>query len=269
MKKIIGIIFAFILIIPALVTAQTLLNQHTQTWNNSMCTFNIKSGWNLVPLEALHSASGQYWTNYRSNLTTCDQSIARNAWMWSPVAGKYENFVMSDWDSPDSRSNQFLINEFGNKYFHVYYGSAWIYSKKDCMLTRTGFPAGMAAKLSSNQLEPSKDETYFENLTLKSGWNFVAIDTWMQGKTLADVFSYCTISKINSWNPNTRQWNLGSSEMESAANNLDNYEIPLYSTNDEGGLQSSDAVFGTVLVRVNGDCRISMTSSSGPPPLPE
>jgi hypothetical protein len=240
------------------------------TWgDDGVIKLNIKTGWNLIPLRLSYDTAGRYWSTYRAGQTTCTQDVAREVWMWSPVAGKYEFFVIDDWEAPNTRNNEFLQNEFEGQYYHAHLGSGWIYSAEDCVLAydNTGFDipyAGysLSAMYSGSQDQPSKNYN-FDDLVLKRGWNFIPQDTWMTiDKNYYNIFGNCEISKINIWNQDEQEWNIKSSaDMVTAAQNMMEPSAPNIGQSD---------VFLTLLIKVENDCKISMTSvTSGPPAIPE
>jgi hypothetical protein len=230
----------------------------------------VHQGWNLVPLPLLYGISGRYWSTFRAGQTTCDQDVARDVWMWSPVQNKYINFVMDDWGAPAERDNQALVNEYNSKSFSVFFGSGWIYSNKDCVMTHdnTGSP-NMAAQYRAcpdiiNTPEPILCYDQYTDLTLKKGWNFVAVDFWMAyNKTFSYAFGNCQISQVNAWDPVTQNWVVTSAaQMTTTAQQL---------KDSDNVMTIDDFYMRTWLMKVDNDCKISMTGSTagGPPPIPE
>jgi len=261
MKKVL-LVSAILLIFAGFAMADTPIN-----WEGNTVKLNVEQGWNLVPIKLLEGMAGRYWSLQKEGITTCEYDVAHKTWMYSPVAKKYTNFVIDDWISPDSRNNAFLKNEFSSKYFHVFYGSAWIYSTKSCILAYDSVGAypsyNMAVTASASEIEASKNYTYAE-LTMKAGWNFFPIDTWMASlnKSNNDILGDCQVSKVNYWDATNQKWQLSATEMTDTANRLRDPTSP--------SIFVQDSVFKTILIKTENDCKISVTgSSNGPPTIPQ
>ena len=217
-------------------------------------TMNLKKGWNLLPLKFISDASGRYWSNKKEN--TCEQDVFLNIYVYSPVKKQYTKLlVIDDWKSPKSRNNEFLLGEFAGKYFHIYAGSAWLYAPKECTLEGDD-GVGLISKSYGSEGE-GKSYSY-EQLVLKSGWNFIPVDYYWPAaeRSFADIFDSCGVEKYYLWDNQKQSW-IAASQQESGWNEKIS---PLMT-------------FTTILVKTSKDCSIAKNiidgpSGSVPPPIP-
>ena len=227
--------------------------------NNMHVTINVQKGWNVLPLGFIADAKSRYWGNYKEG-QTCDMAVFDNVWMYSPVAKNYYHIpVMDDWVYPKSRENNFLLNEFRNKYYHVYSGGAWLYSSENCILEGDNGIELTTGGLYDNSME---DKRYkYDELVLKAGWNFVPIQMAMVAyeKPLKDIFEGCGVERYNIWDNRDQKWLLNSQEMGQLLG-FDQKVEPA-------------VIFKTLVVKTSRDCYLgtnmfSQTSSSTPPAIP-
>jgi|SRR3989344_8040977 len=197
-------------------------------------------------------SSGRYWSNFKEG-QTCGQDIFQNVWYYSPIRGSYYHIPeIDDWGAPKTRNNDVLLNEFKSKYYHIYAGSAWIYSPKNCILE--GDDGTQLVSGSYGNFEQEKVYQYKE-LVLKAGWNFVPIDVSMVAyeKSLKDLFNSCGAQKFYKYDKANNNWVDITAEISSG-----NKLVP------------SD-IFTTYLVKTTINCNFAdykASSGSTPPAIP-
>ena len=212
--------------------------------------YNINKGWNIVPLKFMMEASGRYNANEKEG-QTCNRDIFQNVWYYSPVIKDYYHIpVIDDWGAPKTRNNNILLNEFKAKYYHIYAGSAWVYSLKNCILEGDDGTQLVSGSYGDEQQE--KGYTHKE-LVLKAGWNFVPVDMRMAAyeKSLKELFDNCGATKFLVYDKNGNRWQ----DISASVNN----KIPI-----------SD-IFKTIVVKTTQDCNFAdyeASSSTAPPSLP-
>lgn len=215
-------------------------------------TYNIGKGWNLVPLKFLAEASGRFWGNFKEG-KTCEQNIFQNVWYYSPIRGGYYHIpVMDDWIAPKTRNNEVLLKEFKAKYYHIYSGSAWVYSSENCILEGDDGTSLVSGNYGDAEQEKGYRHT---ELVLKAGWNFVPVDIRMVAyeKSLKDLFDSCSPQKFYKYDKAKNKWMDITSQI-----NLGNKLVP-------------GNIFETYLVKITNDCNFAdyeVTSSSNPPAVP-
>ena len=145
-----------------------------------------------------------------------------------------------------------LLNEFKAKYYHIYGGSAWIYSPENCIF---GGSDGVEL-ISENYGNTEQEKSYnYKELVLKAGWNFVPVDMKMVAyqKSLKDLFSSCGAQRFYKYDKANNQW------------------IDAASESNSGDKLMPDDIFTTYLVKTTTDCNFAYyepSSSSGPPAMP-
>ncbi len=215
-------------------------------------TYDIGKGWNLVPLKFIMESAGRYWSNFKEG-RTCEQDIFQNVWYYSPVRGSYYHIpAIDDWGAPKTRNNDVLLNEFKAKYYHIYAGSAWIYSPKNCILE--GDDGTQLISGSYGNAEQEKVYQYKE-LILKAGWNFVPVDMKMVAyeKSLKDLFNSCSAQKFYKYDRSGNKWVEITAEVMS------------------GNKLQINQIFETILVKTTQDCNFAdydASSSTAPPGIP-
>ena len=220
---------------------------------------SLDKGWNLLPLKFIMETSGRYWSNYREGETSCEQDIFQNVWYYSPVARKYYPIpVIDDWGAPKTRENNFLLQEFRNKYYSIYAGSAWIYTPEACSLA-----GDSGTSLWSESYGDSEQEKSYrrEELVMKAGWNFFAPDYGMYAlqKNPWQLLESCGVEKAHGWHSDTQEWE-----------NIINEVRGAMSQGDYDAIQTTN-IFETVLVKTSQDCNLldfESQSGSQPPELP-
>ncbi len=218
----------------------------------------INKGWNLLPLRFIMDASGRYWGNYKEG-QTCNQDVFQSVWYYSPASRDYYHIpVIDDWGAPGSRNNDFLLNEFLAKYYHIHAGSAWLYSPDMCILeTDSG------VELIFESFHDGDRSHYFkkEELILKSGWNFIPMNMRMYvfERNPYELLQDCSPSKFYGWNSRIQKWEALTDEIMEVIRTGE-YDTP----------QTSN-IFETILVKTNRDCYFAdfdQTSGSAPPAIP-
>lgn len=216
----------------------------------SEVSLNLKQGWNLLPLEFIGDAAGRYWAFNREGKTTCNQDIFYNVWYYSPELNDYYHVPIAndsegqinirDWQSPKSRGNTFLTNEFQKKYYHIFYGSAWIYSEEDCALTTS-------MDVDFFTISGGKDgiDFTYDELTLKKGWNLIPVGGMMSvvGLSFAEIFRGCDVQKVNAWDNEHQKWLASEKEMTDFLSNF-NKEVP-----------NLERIFSTIAIKTGTDCK--------------
>jgi len=215
----------------------------------SEVSLNLKQGWNLLPLEFIADSAGRYWTFNREGKTTCNQDIFYNVWYYSPELNDYYHIPavndsegqinINDWRSPKTNNNALLLNEFQKKYYHVFYGSAWIYSEEDCALT-TSMDVDF---FTINGGKDGIDFTYDE-LTLKKGWNLIPVGGMMSVTNLSfgEIFKGCDVQRVNVWDNEHQKWLASEEEMTDLSNF--NKEVP-----------NLGSIFSTIAIKTGSDCK--------------
>ena len=251
-------IIASLILIATLVSANGLQDFTNIVFNNNLgtveanhVTVNLKEGWNLLPLKFVAEAAGRYWANYEEGVT-CNQEVFQHVWFYSPLTKNYYHFptdeddpleTIDDWRYPKTRGNDFLLNEFQNKYYHIYAGSAWIYSENNCILEGDD-GVGLVALHSSNE---TQDISYdYEDLVLKKGWNLIPIDFLMvsTGKSFGDIFEPCDVIKFNIWDNMNQEWQISKEE--------ETEMLPAFKNESP----TIGDIFKTLAIKTNSDCRI-------------
>ncbi|MEK6894921.1 MAG: hypothetical protein AABX48_00180 [Nanoarchaeota archaeon] len=214
-------------------------------------TIHLKQGWNLLPLAFIADAGGRYWGNYKEG-STCSQDVFQNVWFYSPEFGDYYHIPVDkgeqlanidDWRYPKTRGNDFLLNEFKNKYYHIYAGSAWVYSEKGCTLE-----GDEGIKLTSSQVgDEEQERSYkYDELVLRKGWNFIPVDMLMVASeaSFSQIFEGCNVIKYNAWNNEKQDWVVLKEDMQS----LDrfNSETP-----------DKENIFSTLVIKTDSDCNLA------------
>jgi hypothetical protein len=230
---------------------QITLNDNFGSVDGDDVTLNLKQGWNLLPLKFIAESGGRYWDNYENGKTTCEQEIFQNVWYYSPEFGDYYHVPVDkgeqlanidDWRYPKTRGNDFLLGEFQNKFYHVYAGSAWIHSEKACSLSAD---SGVGL-LSKEQVSEEQGKSYkFDELTLRSGWNFIPVDMLMSAteKPFGEIFAGCDILKYNVWDNQNQDWIIAKENMQD-----------LEQFNNE--VLNRENVFDTMVIKVGSDCKL-------------
>jgi hypothetical protein len=212
-------------------------------------TMNLKKGWNLLPLKFMYEASGRYWSNKKEN--TCEQDVFQSIYVYSPVKKQYTKLpVIDDWGAPKSRNNQYLLEEFAGKYYHIFAGSGWIYTPKDCILEGDDGATLIAGSYGSE----GQDNSYtYDELVMKAGWNYIPVDYYwsLASRTFADVFDSCGVQKYYLWDNQNQSW-IAASQQGFAWNEK---VSPLMT-------------FTTILVKTSKDCKVAKNVKDGPSSLP-
>lgn len=208
--------------------------------NSNDIKINLVEGWNLLPLEFIANANGEYHGNYKKG-KTCNQDVFQNIWMYSPVSKDYYHIpVFDDWQYPKTRNNNFLLNEFKSNYFHIFAGSGWVYSNKKCIL-ETSYHGVKLLRSNYNDEAQGKMSSY-KKLILKTGWNLVPIDRLMviSETSLDKIFDGCGVQKYNLWDNKNQKWILSTEEMNK-----------LIGFNEKININD---IFKTVLIKTSSDC---------------
>jgi len=226
---------------------------------SSDTTINISKGWNLLPISLISNAYGRY--NGLEGQNRCSMNtIGQNIYYHSPLQNKYLKIeAMDDYSWPDERNNVGLQNEFKAQHYSIWGGSAWVYSKTDCIVK-----SDVGGGVSSAYGSPGSTKYYNTNgLTLKSGWNFVSINASMTyyERTLAEIFDGCGAVKFNMWDAKAQNWKYNPTKIFDTSDSV--VTTPL----DES------QIFSTIVIKTTQDCQIMENvatggSSSSPPTLP-
>ena len=259
MKK--ALLFLVLILIP-LVSAITPPPQdypihNGRVENSEHVTITVYKGWNILPLKFIMEASGRYWANHKEG-QTCDQDIFRNVHYYSPAAREYYHIpVIDDWGAPLSRDNNFLLNEFRAKYYHIYAGSAWIYSPSRCILEGDSGVSLISDSYSNQGYGYTKDE-----LILKAGWNFIPLNLRMYvfERNMYELLQECSPSRFFGWHSRLQEWEDLTDEIREIQS-TEEYDTPR-TTN----------IFETIVVKTDRDCYFAdfdESSGSSPPPLPD
>ncbi|MBS3090855.1 hypothetical protein J4217_00210 [Candidatus Pacearchaeota archaeon] len=268
-KIILPIAFALILLGAVFVSALNLQdftnlqlgnNQGIVESPNGHVTINVVKGWNVLPLKFISEASGRYWGNYKEG-QTCSQDVFQNVWYYSPERASYYHIpVIDDWSAPKTRDNAFLLGELQGKYYHVFAGSAWMYSPKNCTLEGDN---GVDLVSRSYGSEDQDISYSYGDLILKAGWNFVPVDyLWSaMDKSFAEVFAGCNVEKFNIWDSQKQKWLFSISQNVTSASFAWNEEI------------APPMIFTTLVVKTGNDCALAKNvidgqTDSNPPALP-
>jgi len=193
-------------------------------------------GWNVVPLGVhFYSASS-------SGSGECTDSDALSAFIYSPVLGRYAGWYKDSsgiTQQEPSNSNDLLNAEKANNFYHAIGGGSWVYFKRYCTWT--------------NDLPNTKIDSF--PWTLKKGWNMIAVNPWMIGYKLKDLFADCSITGVNVWDSYNQKWSLSSSR--TGAYSITANESPIY-----------DAGVGTVFfVKLDSDCKLRLSAQPIVPPV--
>ncbi len=230
---------------------QVVFNDNLGTVNGDHVTVNLKQGWNLLPLAFIADAGARYWGNYKEG-STCSQDVFQNVWFYSPEFRDYYHIPVDkgeqlsnidDWVYPKTRGNNFLLNEFKNKYYHIYAGSAWIYSEGNCILEGDN-----GITLIYDQFNNDEQETSYKHdeLVLRKGWNFIPVDMLMVASEVpfSQIFEGCNVIKYNVWDNEKQDWTVLEEDMQ----NLDgfNNETP-----------DKENIFSTFVIKTDSDCNLA------------
>ena len=228
----------------------------------SETNINIYRGWNLIPTAVMYNAYGRYNSLFEEGQNICSMNtIGQDVWYYSPLTKGYNQIgTIEDWQWPDSRNNILFQNEFKAKHYSDWGGSTWLYSRENCLLKSD--VGGSLVSLSYGS--PGNTKYYNTNeLTLKKGWNFVAISQSMTyyGRTLEEIFDGCGAVKFNMWNSQTQDWEYNPTKVFDTSDSA--VTTPL----------GDSQVFSTIVIKTTNDCKIMENvanggSSSAPPVLP-
>lgn len=141
-------------------------------------------------------------------------------------AGELYAFVYLEYEGRYATLKE-AINTMGNEYVRLH--SFWVYSFNDCYM--------------EFELEKA---TGFSELGLVEGWNFVPITSDMEGSSLGDIASDCSIEKAYYWNAEGQTWE----------------SLPLDRT------FSSKMAYQGFVAKSDNDCDFGWGDIT-PPPLPE
>ena len=163
---------------------------HSYDTGTKQLTFNMKKGWNLLPV------------GIEGPPVFADNTSMGAVFIWIPVSGKYAGGIVKDGSvvSNDDYSQQI---EAMKDYAPF---SMWVYLKRDVSFTSYAITN---QKVLTGEGAPTR---------LAKGWNFVAIWPFMVGLDVQDLFANCTITKANMWNAETQGWQQPSSTQ--AAQNM-------------------------------------------------
>jgi len=217
-------------------------------------TYNLGEGWNLVPLKFLREASGRYHS-YSQKGQACEQDIFQNVWYYSPVRKSYYQIpVMADWGAPRTRGNNVLLEEFRRKYYHIYGGSGWVYTSKNCSIEGDSGTQLISENYSDDQQGIGYN---YKELVMKAGWNFVPVDLHMviHEKSIVELFSACSPEKFYKYNKVSNEW----------------LDLTDAAKADSGSTLFVGDIFDTMLVKTRRDCNFAdyrTSPISAPPALP-
>jgi hypothetical protein len=229
MKKII-LILGLVLLVSSVVFAG---NYNPETYEY---TWDLKQGWNLVP--AINTFPPEGYSNTADFFSQCNLGYF---FMWNPIVKEYfgGNYLTSKTvGTPVTDTTILSTNQIAGAY--------WIYSNNYCNLNNTWGTYPMSW---SDDYKPQVETT----LRLVEGWNFIAINPYMIGTTLPEVYSSCDVVKANHWDATSQNW------MAQAS-------IPEFVTANEQPI-TKDNVGQVFVVKVASDCYLNYGSGTISPPV--
>ncbi|MCX6818757.1 MAG: hypothetical protein NT129_02030 [Candidatus Aenigmarchaeota archaeon] len=274
MRKDILFVCILVLLASAIVIAQSnfAIPSEARTYESATkeVTFNLVKGWNILPFSLSNLI-----TEDRDVENRCSVDTALAVFVWNPTENKY--FGWSDTsditspltqkisgERPDYEAWQIYFDEYiglqkiaveGNPFISssgfafVSNGGFFVYEKEPCnakLIFKTeGYGQYYEKDANGNVSLVYKNST--EGKELAKNANLISISPGMIGKTPKEIFSECSIEKINTWSNQRQEWSLSSSDMDTKAQEFQNDENPidedllgipfLIYVNDECGMQ--------------------------------
>ena len=207
--------------------------------------FTLNPGWNLVPLGISIYADPEH-------VNTCKDTI-KASYTYSPVQKQYLGSYYPSYGETipvPENAEQILMDEKNSNFYHAFdiLGGTWLYTTQYCQ-----FEAGIPPK----SVYGTMTQEDMNKITIKKGWNFIAITPFMIDNNLKDLFQSCDVLAANTWDDLNQKWTYPSSSQYAG----------IISENDANIYEAG--VGRVFVVKFGDDCHLTLGNGISPPPLPE